>query len=163
MEMTMAGGYGLLGVMDLATSQGRGPRVLSDVAQSRDIPESYLRKIFNSMARAGLLRSVRGARGGFTLARDPADITVREVIETAEGGIALKRCLRDPPQCEKIEECPLFAMWAEAQEQLVQVFDRWTVADLLELERKLGGNGRQVSSCPPPLQEERARLPVEKS
>ena len=148
MEMTMAGGYGLLGVLDLAASGYSSPRVLADVARARGIPENYLRKIFNSLARAGVLRSVRGAHGGFTLARCPAEITVREIIQTSEGAIAIKRCLRRPPLCDRVEQCPLYPMWAEVQDAMLRVLSRWTLEDLLKLDRRLDKGESRALPCP---------------
>ena len=77
---------------------------------------------------------VRGKGGGYRLARDPSQITLREIIEAVEGPIALNFCQHDPPQCDRVE-CRLRGMWSDLQDQFVSRLDGVTLA------HAINGNG----------------------
>lgn len=120
----------MLGLVHLA-QQPAGQSVMID-AVSRDeaIPKSFLAKIFQDLAKAGILRSQRGAGGGFVLARPADQITALEVIEVIDGKIALQRCLGEVPDCERMEGCVLCGLFEQAQDRLKEVFGQTTLADL---------------------------------
>lgn len=104
--------------------------MLDTLAHEEDIPVSFLGKIFQSLARAGLVRSARGSGGGFSLVRPPGEISVLEVIEAIEGPVALTRCLDEQTGCEHAGGCALCSLFAEAQDKVKEVFARTTVAQL---------------------------------
>jgi Rrf2 family protein len=91
----------------------------STVAQEQKIPPSFLAKIISQLSIAGLLHTSRGARGGVTLAREPKEITLLEVIEAIDGPIQLNECVGDGGTCTFDQDCPLRPVWCEAQEELV--------------------------------------------
>src|SRR5690606_23556687 len=99
------------------------------------IPRSFLAKIFQDLVRAGVLRSQRGARGGFLLARPADQITILEIIEAIDGKIALQRCLSEVPNCERMEGCALCGLFEQAQDRLKEVFAQTTLADLARRQR----------------------------
>jgi Rrf2 family protein len=132
MQITKAGEYGVLGVMNLAR-RGSGQMVMiEDVSREEGIPRSFLGKIFQNLVRAGIVRSTRGAGGGMVLARTPESITVLEVIEAIEGRIALQRCLQETPDCNLVDSCALCGILGEAQDRMRDVLAHATVADLLK-------------------------------
>ena len=112
--------------------------MIDAVSRDETIPKSFLAKIFQDLAKAGLLRSQRGAGGGFILARSPDQITVLEVIEAIDGRIALQRCLGDEPECDRKEECALCFLFNQAQDRLKEVFARTSLADLAQKQASLG-------------------------
>ncbi len=131
MQVTRAGEYGVLGLLCLAR---RGPGqvvMIDDVSREEKIPKSFLAKIFQSLARAGIVKSSRGVRGGFSLTRQPGDITTLDIIEAIEGPIAFQRCLQAPTDCPHTGGCPLCGLFSSAQTQVKDVFSRTTLADLL--------------------------------
>lgn len=81
--------YGLTALLALAEQYGRGLLQIRDIAARKEIPPQYLEQIFNRLLKAGVVRSVRGSKGGYELADDPARVSVLAVIEVLEGGIAL--------------------------------------------------------------------------
>ena len=105
---------------------------LTDVATARAIPLQFLEQLFAALRRAGIVKSRRGACGGFLLARPPAQITVLEVVETLDGLVAPAVCTQG--ECERIEECGPAAVWLEAKLALEQVLRDTTIADLAERE-----------------------------
>jgi Rrf2 family protein len=132
MQITRAGEYGVLGLLCLARRESGQVVMIDEVSREEKIPKSFLAKIFQSLARAGLVRSNRGTGGGFTLAKAPAEITTLDIIEAIEGRIAFQRCLEAPSDCPHVGGCPLCGLFAEAQTQVRDVFLRTTLADLLK-------------------------------
>jgi len=104
--------------------------LVSDIASAEGLPESYLAKIFQDLAKVGIIRSHRGAKGGFSLARPAGEITLRQIIEAIEGPIALSRCLAPSEGCEHKPECAIYCALSKAQEQLLTVLDGTTLQDL---------------------------------
>jgi Rrf2 family protein len=130
MQVTRAGEYGVLGLMALARRAPGDTVMIDEVSREEDIPRSFLAKIFQSLARSGLVHSVRGTGGGFSLARRPEEITILEIIESIEGPIALQRCLEEQPDCTHMQGCALCGLFAAAQDRLKETFARTSLADL---------------------------------
>src|ERR1043165_3169001 len=106
MQITRAGEYAVLGLMCLARRPVASVVMIDEVSREEKIPKSFAAKIFQSLAKAGLVKSNRGTGGGFTLLQQPENITVLNVIEAIEGKIAFQRCLsEDEPQCEHFGGC----------------------------------------------------------
>lgn len=104
--------------------------MLEVISREEDIPVSFLGKIFQGLAKAGLVRSARGSGGGFCLTRPADEVSVLQVIEGLEGPIALQRCLESEPECEHIGGCALCGLLAEAQDRVREVFSKTTLASL---------------------------------
>ncbi|PKK84938.1 MAG: Rrf2 family transcriptional regulator [candidate division Zixibacteria bacterium HGW-Zixibacteria-1] len=135
MQFTRAEEYGILGVIYLA-SQEEGLIVpLSEIAEIRDVPEKFLAKIFQNLTKTGIVKSHRGVKGGFSLAKDPEVITIKDVVEAIQGPYHLIKCLPDRDCCEKVEFCPIRPVLEEAEEKLLEVFGSYTLANLISWER----------------------------
>ena len=130
MQITRAGEYAVLGLMCLARRPFGSVVMIDEVSREEKIPKSFAAKIFQSLVKAGLVRSNRGTGGGFTLQKQPADITVLEIIEAIEGKIAFQRCLTEPTACEHSGGCALCGLFEEAQDRVKQTFSQTTLADL---------------------------------
>lgn len=131
MVLTKACAYGVFGVMYLA-KQPKGKIVaLFEVARAEDIPEKFLAKIFQHLARSGLIRSHRGARGGFSLARPANKITVKELLEAIQGPICLAKCLNEMEDCDREDICELGKLLRKAQEYTMKILTQHTLADLV--------------------------------
>lgn len=143
MHISRAGEYGVLGLLHLARLPSGQSVMIDAVSRDENIPKSFLAKIFQDLARGGILRSQRGAGGGFSLARPADQVTVLEVIETIDGRIALQRCLGEERDCERIEGCVLCGLLEQAQDRLKEVFGQTTLADLAQRQAEGGnvGNG----------------------
>lgn len=130
MQLTRGGEYGLRGVLFLAQQPRAKVMLIEEISRVQDIPESYLAKVFQTLAKAGIVRSYRGAKGGFTLARDPMQITMRQVIEALEGPVYLNVCLIRKDECSRQPQCPIHPVWLRTQQKLLEELDRVTLADL---------------------------------
>jgi Rrf2 family protein len=147
MQITRAGEYGVLGLMCLARRPLGSVVMIDEVSREEQIPKSFAAKIFQSLVRGGLVRSNRGTGGGFTLLKDPKQITVLDVIEAIEGKIAFQRCLAEPAACEHSGGCALCGLFEEAQDRVKDTFSRTTLADLAKKHVPVGpahrnGNGK---------------------
>ena len=130
MQITRATEYGVLGLIALSR-RAVGEVVMADVVgQEEDIPVSLLGKIFQSLSRAGIVRSARGSGGGFCLAVEAKSISVLQVVEAIEGPLAFTRCLDEEKGCEHAGGCALCGLFAEAQDRVKEVFARTSIADL---------------------------------
>lgn len=135
MQFTKAEEYGILGVLYLAERNDSAVTPLSEISEAKDIPEKFLAKIFQSLSRAGIVRSHRGVRGGFTLAQEAREITVKEVLEAIQGPYHLAKCITDESICNKAPFCALRELLTIAEDRLVSVFEDHTLADLMTWER----------------------------
>jgi Rrf2 family protein len=129
MRLTRGADYGTRGIIRLAQMPPNAVVLVSEIAAAEGLPESYLAKIFQDLAKEGIIHSHRGAKGGFSLARPAEQITLRQIIEAIEGPIALNRCLTREG-CECLDTCAVYPILAQAQEQLLSTLDAATLHDL---------------------------------
>ena len=99
MQFTKAEEYGIHGVIYLAEQDRSRVTPLSEISEAQDIPEKFLAKIFQSLSKAGIVRSHRGVRGGFTLSREPDELSVKEILEAIQGPYHLMKCIADRDTC----------------------------------------------------------------
>ena len=131
MQITRQADYAVRAVLYLAHQENAERAATSTIAVEQHIPPSFLAKIISQLSIAGLLHTSRGARGGVTLAREPKDITLLEVVEAIDGPIQLNECVGNEGNCSFSRECPLQSVWCEAQEKLVTQLKSTNFADLM--------------------------------
>jgi Rrf2 family protein len=105
---------------------------IREISDAQQIPRNLLNKIFQSLVKTGLVRSHRGSKGGFFLARAAKDITLKEIIEKIEGLIYLNKCLIRKGECSREEICSAHEVWQEAQTKMLGVLERTTLQELAE-------------------------------
>jgi Rrf2 family protein len=120
MQITRQADYAVRAVLHLSKLGNNQRAATSTVAEEQHIPPSFLAKIISQLSIAGLLHTSRGARGGVTLARDPKEITLLEVIEAIDGPIQLNECVGENGICSFEKDCPLRPVWCDAQDELVK-------------------------------------------
>lgn len=138
MRLTRGADYGTRGIIRLAQMPPNTVALVSELAAAEGLPESYLAKIFQGLAKKGLVHSHRGAKGGFSLARPAEQITLREILEAIEGPIALSRCLAQEG-CACMDTCPVYPVLAKAQAELLRALDGTTLHELARDKRASGG------------------------
>jgi Rrf2 family protein len=99
-----------------------------EIGKQMEVPEDFLAKILKTLVDHGVVRSTRGPHGGYKLARPAESISVLEVIEAAEGPVAVNVCLDDDDACSRQAFCTMTAVWREGQERMLDVFRRTTLA-----------------------------------
>ena len=141
MRLTAKSEYGVLAMIELATRCGEGPVSAREIAETRAIPARFLEQLFVALRRAELVTAVRGARGGFVIARDPETITVLDVVEALEGPLTASVCDTDRGhECGQAGTCAAAPVWMKATRALREVFAASTLADLAGTQRRFDTN-----------------------
>ncbi len=131
MQLTRQADYAIRAILHLS-AQDEGIVVQTkEVASQQEIPEKYLPTIMRTLARAGIVRTLRGNQGGVMLARRPDNINLREVIEAIEEPIMISRCLREQGECNRDGICPAYPFLNRIQESLIEHLEETTFADLI--------------------------------
>lgn len=123
MKLSTRSRYGLRLMFELALNFGKGSVFLKDIAQKQNISEKYLSKLIIPLKAAKLVNSARGAHGGYTLAKDPERITVREIVEVLEGDISPVECVKNSSVCERVEICPTRDIWCSLEREIFRVLE----------------------------------------
>ena len=130
LKLSRMADYGVILMVELARSGGRGSTA-GGLARNAALPEPTARKLLKRLAAAGLLRSRRGAAGGYTLARGPEDVSVAQIIAALEGPIALTECMAgDGTVCEIEALCPTRTNWRRINDALVGALEGVSLADM---------------------------------
>ena len=143
-RLTRAGEYAIRGMLYLAQQPADGLTLIADVARSQGVSAGFLAKIFQELARAGLVDSYRGAGGGVSLGKRADAINLRMIIEAVEGPVALNNCLAQDERCANVGSCCLAETWRQAQEAMLTVLERKNLGELAAEQRaKSGVNNRE--------------------
>ena len=130
--------YGLRAMSEFARHFGQGPLSLTQVAARQGISQAYLEQIAIDLRRSGLLRSKRGAQGGYYLARTPEATTAGDVIRALEGSILPVQCVADQKcePCALEDGCSARGIWEQVRDRLVETLDSITLANLVEMDER---------------------------
>ena len=122
-------------MVQLGAHHGRGPASLAEIAEAEDLPRAYLEQLVMSLRDAGLVHSTRGARGGYELARPPAEIRMSDVLRALEGPIAPMVCASEDPEhavtCDRAARCTVNLLWVRIRDSITGALEAMTLADLV--------------------------------
>lgn len=142
MRLSTKSRYGLRALFDMAYNSGTLPTQIKDISRRQDISPRYLEQIFQNFKKAGILRSKRGPQGGYYLARKPDEITVREILDAAEGDTLLVECASDKKRkkgaCDFDGSCVTQSVWRDAGAKLDEFFSGITLRNLCEQGSAMG-------------------------
>src|SRR5512133_1779518 len=130
MQLTREGDYGIRSVLYLARQPYKKISFVTEISDEYKIPRSFLAKILQKLVRAKLVRSYRGVKGGFSLARQSRDISMLDVIEAVEGKMCLNICLQDKKKCGFSKSCPVNPVWATVQARLSDMLKKMNFEEL---------------------------------
>ncbi len=138
-KLSTKGRYGVKAMFDLAEHFGDGPVALKGIAERQGISEHYLEQLMAVLRKAGLVKSIRGAQGGYVLAREPANITVGDIIRVLEGPLAPTECVseEEPEKCKNAPTCITRTIWQKMRDSLAEVIDSITLADMVRDAEKI--------------------------
>jgi Rrf2 family protein len=134
--------YAIHGLVYLARAPEDRAVLLGDIAATIKVPKEYMRKIFQQLTRKHLVVARRGAKGGYRLARPPAELTLKDVVEAVEGDLPIYSCLRLHRHCELALSCPIKKTFDEAREKMAEVLRATSIRDLA---REIAENRREHS------------------
>jgi len=123
MQFTRKGDYALKAMAYLAGSRSQAPHTIDEISENSRVPRHFLAKILKDLTQAKLLVAVKGAKGGYILARRPSAINLLDVIEAAVGPLALNICLESDDRCPEHSTCGFYPVWQEASNALRGVFE----------------------------------------
>ena len=131
-------------LMDISIHQTPGPVNLNDIAERQGISAKYLWQIVNLLKTAGFVRGTRGPKGGYVLIRDPADITMLDVIQALEGPVTLVECVDDPDYCTRTGNCVAHSVWEEVSLAIRSALQKITLAEILRRHASAGSSSQYV-------------------
>jgi Rrf2 family protein len=140
MKLSTRARYGVRLMLALAVNYGKGPVFLKDIARGEDISEKYLSLIIIPLRTAGLVNSTRGAYGGYQLARDPAQINLKDILDILEGESCLVDCVRDPSLCSRVSTCVSREIWTLLGGKISEVLVSINLQDLVRMNEAKVGN-----------------------
>lgn len=140
MRLSTKSRYGVRALFDIAYHSVGLPTQIKDISRRQVISPRYLEQIFQKLKKARILGSKRGPNGGYYLLKDPADITLGDIVRATEGPFQLVFCTSEAPRkkCPRKEDCVASDMWLEISNQMEQFFDSITIAKLCDQARKVG-------------------------
>ncbi|MFQ5712655.1 MAG: RrF2 family transcriptional regulator [Candidatus Scalinduaceae bacterium] len=139
MKLSSKTEYAILALLELGQRYGKGFVLSRDIASTRGIPESFIERILLTLRNGGVIVSVRGAKGGHCLAKDPSKISVREVIEMFEGSLAPIDCVNErissiSASCSVEGSCVLKDLWQKMYDAMLASIENTTIKDLITQE-----------------------------
>ncbi|MBW1770323.1 MAG: Rrf2 family transcriptional regulator [Deltaproteobacteria bacterium] len=132
MKLSTRSRYGTRMMLDMAQHYDAGPIQIGDIARRQDISVKYLEQLVIPLRKADYVKSVRGPKGGYMLAKHPKEITVGEIVTVLEGGVNLSDCIENPDLCEKSTDCLTRGLWEEATKAVYDTLNSVTLSEMIE-------------------------------
>lgn len=140
MKLSTKGRYGVRAMLDLALNYGKGPIFLKDIAKRQEISFRYLEQLIIPLKASGLIKSSRGSKGGYELARPPWEIKLSEIIYVLEGSLAPVECVNYPQKCHRSINCVTREVWIELYNSIKSNLESTTLQELINLYFKKQAN-----------------------
>ncbi len=124
--------YGLRILLDLAIHGNGTQRAVKDIAQSQQISEKFISLLAVKLHRGGLIKTVRGMRGGLTLVKQPSNIRLLDVVELMEGPLNILDCLTASPQCDRVAQCAARQIWDGINQKFIDALAEVSLQDVID-------------------------------
>ena len=131
MKLSTKGRYGVKAMVELAINYSEEPLSIKKISASQNISEYYLEQLFSSLRKANLIKSIRGAQGGYVLSREPKDITIAEVMNVLEGPVEIAYCVEDD-SCDNTDCCATRLLWSKIKNSIDEVLESITLQDIVD-------------------------------
>jgi len=133
MKLSTRTRYGIRAILELAQKSGRAPLQIKIIAKHQDISVKYLEQLMTILKSAGFVRSIRGSKGGYILAKAPNQIKLSDVFNCLEGSIATIECVENELYCPRVADCIARQVWVQVQEAITNVLQAITLQDLIDM------------------------------
>ncbi|MBC8200101.1 MAG: RrF2 family transcriptional regulator [Desulfobacteraceae bacterium] len=140
MRLSTKSRYGTRAMLDIAINYEKGPVSVKSLARRQDISVKYMEQLIPLLKLAGLIMSVRGAGGGYTLSKDADQIKLRDIIDALEGSMFPVDCVDNPETCDRAEKCVTHELWKEIQDTINNTLGSLTLADMVKRQFKINKN-----------------------
>ena len=124
--------YGIRIMVDLANHKNENPVLARSISDRQEISKKYLESLLTTLKMAGLVRTIRGAKGGYILSRDPGKITLEQITSAMDGPLSLVECVESPAVCKRSKHCAARDLWKDVAGTLKSKFRGTTLADLAQ-------------------------------
>ena len=141
--------YAVRAVIDLGVNSRGNLVLLKDIAKRQEVSVKYLENIFASLRKAGIVKGIRGAKGGYMLTRNPAEITIYHIVFAMQGFISPIGCTDNSCACSRAETCDSRVIWQEVTIAITDVLNKFNLADLIEKHQSEEGSLPCESSTSP--------------
>ena len=132
MKLSTRTRYGIRAVLELAENYGKGPLQLKIIAQRQEISVKYLEQLMSALRSAGFVRSTRGSKGGYVLAKSPEQIKLGDVFHCLEGPVVTVECVENEGYCTRTNDCAARQIWAEVEKAVIGVLQSITLQNLVD-------------------------------
>ena len=132
MRITTKGRYALRAIINMALNNDNAPISIKKISNHENISPIFLEQIFTKLKKAGITESVRGASGGFRMAKPIEEISVLEILEAVEEGVTLAPCTKEGHNCERKDECILNRFWGDAETVIESHLGQQTIRNILD-------------------------------
>ena len=132
MKLSTRARYGIRASLELACNYGKGPLQIKIIAQKQEISIKYLEQLMAILKSAGFVRSIRGAKGGYVLAKPPNQVKLSDIFNALEGPIVTVECLESDEYCTRAADCVTRELWLKVQKAVVDVLESVTLEDLAD-------------------------------
>ena len=133
MKLSTRTRYAVRAMIELAKNGGKRPLQLKIIAQRQNISVKYLEQLMSVLKSAGLVRSIRGSKGGYVLAKAPNQIKLNEVLHHLEGSVTTVECVGDKDSCIRAADCAARKLWMRVQQAIEKVLQSTTLQDLVDM------------------------------
>lgn len=131
MKLSTKGRYGVKAMVDLAINYGKEPVSIKSISERQNISECYLEQLFAPLRKAELIKSIRGAQGGYILNKEPKDITAYEILEVLEGPVEISNCIEESG-CDNMDCCSTRLLWKKIKDSINNVTKSITLQDMVD-------------------------------
>jgi len=131
MKLSTRTRYGIRAILELAENYGKGPLQLKIIARHQEISVKYLEQLIAILKSSGIVRSIRGSKGGYTLAKPPGQIKVSDCFNCLEGHVVTVECVDNIDCCVRAADCAARQVWAQVQQAVENVLQSITLQDLV--------------------------------
>ncbi|MBI9099344.1 MAG: Rrf2 family transcriptional regulator [Spirochaetaceae bacterium] len=136
MKLSTRSRYAARAIIEIAKKSGDKPITRKIICENQQISSSYLENILIVLKNQGIIKTIRGPRGGYSLAKDTSEITMYDIVSIFEGSISAVHCVDDPSNCSRYENCPTKIVWEELMAAQSKVLKSFTVKKLIDLSQK---------------------------
>lgn len=137
MKMSTKGRYGIKAMLELALVYDVSTISVRSIAEKQNISELYLEQIFSILKKAELIKSIRGAKGGYSLSKKPEEITIKNIMDALEGPISISNCIEKDARCDNLDKCATRVLWTKIRDAIDNIFSSVTLQDIIDEHNKL--------------------------
>lgn len=132
MKLSTRTRYAVRAIIELAQNDSKKPLQLKIIAQRQEISVKYLEQLMAVLRSAGFVRSIRGSKGGYVLAKAPNEIKLNDVMHRLEGTVATVECVENEDYCSRSADCAARYLWTQVEQAIDRVLEGITLQDLVE-------------------------------